>query len=275
MANPIIGSPDAFTRHGSAPAQPYPQAPGSHPGQAFDPYQQQSYDPYQQPVSTGAVMTLDDVLAKTAVTLGVVAAVAALTFLFLPPQLLTPVWIVAALGGLVTVMIVSRQQRISVPGVLLYAVIEGVFVGAISSFFNYAFPGIIAPAVMATFITAGVTLAAYKFFNIRVTPKFRKVVFIGTASLAIAYLANLVLSLFGVRTGLVEVGPNAGLLAIGVSILAVVLAVLSLITDFDAVERGIAMRAPAQESWRAALGITVTMVWLYMEILRILSYFRN
>lgn len=275
MANPIIGSPDAFTRHGGAPAQPYPQARGQQPGQGFDPYQQQNYAPYQQPVSTGAVMTLDDVLAKTAITLGTVAAVAALTFLFLPPQLLMPVWIVSALAGIVIVLIVSRQQKISVPGVMAYAAVEGIFVGAISSFFEYAFPGIIAPAVLATFITAGVTLAAYKFFNIKVTPKFRKVVFIGTASLAIAYLANLVLSLFGISTGLVEVGANAGLLAIGVSILAVVLAVLSLITDFDSVERGIAMQAPAQESWRAALGITVTMVWLYMEILRILSYFRN
>lgn len=88
-------------------------------------------------------------------------------------------------------------------------------------------------------------------------------------------LVNLVLVLFGVDVGIRAAGPGAGLLAIGVSILCVVLAVMNLIVDFDYVERGIASRAPARESWRAALGITVTMVWLYTELLRILSYFRN
>ena len=278
MANPIIGRPDAFTRH-STPQQPYAQgyqqqAPGQAPSQQYL-QQQQGFAPYQQPVATGSVMTLDDVLAKTAITLGTVALVAAATFFMLPPALITPVWLGAAIAGLITVVVVSRKQRVSGAGVMVYAAIEGLFVGAVSLFFDTLYPGIIAPAVLATFVTAGMTLGAYKFFNIRVTPKFRKMVFIGTASLAGVYLVNLVLSLFGVRTGIVEVGSQAGLLAIGISILAVGLAVLNLITDFDSVERGIASGAPASESWRAALGLTVTMVWLYVEILRILSYFRD
>ena len=220
-------------------------------------------------------MTLDDVIVKTASTLLVVFIAAAATFMLLPPQFLFPALIGSAIVGFVTVLLVARRHTIPVGGVMFYAAIEGVFVGAISKFFETMFEGIVASAVLATFIAAGATLAAYKFFNIRVTPKFRKMVYIGTAAMAGVFLVNLVLALLGIDTGLRDVGGGAGFLFIAVSVLAVGLAVFNLIVDFDFVERGIASRAPASESWRAAFGITVTMVWLYVEILRILSYFRN
>ncbi|CAL8976559.1 hypothetical protein TESS_TESS_01112 [Tessaracoccus sp. O5.2] len=274
MANPIIGRPDAFTRG----AAPQPQ-----PGYGYDQYQQPAgqypqqapYAPYQQPVRSGGVMTLDDVIAKTAITLGVVLVVAIATFMFIPTALLTPALIVSALVGFVTVLFVAGRAKLPVGGVLFYAVVEGIFIGAFSLMFEMMFPGIVVSAVLATFVTAFATLGAYKFFNIRVTAKFRKVVTIAVISMAGVFLVNLVLALFGIDLGLRSVGPGAGLLSIGISILAVVLAVLSLVVDFDSVERGIRAQAPAQESWRAALGITVTMVWLYTEILRIMSYFRD
>ncbi|MFT3889037.1 MAG: Bax inhibitor-1/YccA family protein [Arachnia sp.] len=270
MSNPIIGRPDAFTRSGGS-QQMYAQGAPQYGAAPTPQYQQ-----YQQPpVATGGVMTLDDVLAKTAITLGVVALAAAATVFLMPGQLLFPALIVSALVGFVTVIVVAGRARIPVGGVLFYAAVEGVFIGAISSVFERLYPGIVASAVLATFVTAGATLAAYKFFNIRVTPKFRKMVFIGTASLAGVFLVNLVLALFNIDTGLRGFGGNAGLLSIGISILAVGLAVMNLVVDFDSVERGIAAQAPAGESWRAAFGITVTMVWLYVEILRILSYFRD
>ena len=277
MANPIIGRPDAFTRH-NTPQQQYPQ--GYQQGFGQDPYSQQyeqpqNYNPYQQPVTTGGVMTLDDVLAKTAITLGTVAVVGIAAFMLIPLSMLMPAVVVSAIVGLVTVMFVAGKRNLPVGGVLFYAAVEGVFVGAFSKFFEFMYPGIVVSAVLATFVTAGATLAAYKFFNIRVTPKFRKMVFIGTAAMAGVLLVNFVLALFGVDTGLRDIGSGAGMLSIGISILAVILAVLNLVTDFDSVERGIAAQAPAKESWRAALGITVTMVWLYVEILRILSYFRD
>lgn len=279
MANPIIGGPGAFTRQ-HTPQQAYPQGYGQQQGQAYDPYQQQhqqpqAYNPYQQPVATGPVMTLDDVLAKTAITLGVVALAAVATFMVLPLALISPALIGSGLIGLVTVFMVSRRANVPVGGVLFYAAVEGVFIGAISKFFEAWFPGIVVSAVIATFVTAGATLAAYKFLNIRVTAKFRKIVTIATISLVGVLLVNFLLALFGVDTGMRGFGSQAGLLAIGVSIVAVVLAVLNLIMDFDSVERGIAAQAPASESWRAAFGITITMVWLYVEILRILSYFRD
>ncbi|MDO5675991.1 MAG: Bax inhibitor-1/YccA family protein [Propionibacteriaceae bacterium] len=291
MANPIIGKPDAFTKHGTQQRgytgyggpQGYapPQADQFNQHAQYQQYTQPQFDQYtQQAPAAGGVMTLDDVLAKTAITLGVVTVTAIAVFLgfsngLLPMTLLTPAVIVSALVGLVTVFLVAGRRKLPVGGVLFYAAVEGIFVGAFSTLFEFMYPGIVTAAVLATFVTAGVTLAAYKFFNIRVTPKFRKMVFIGTAAMAGVLLINFVLSLIGISTPLREVGGGAGWISIGVSILAVVLAVLNLVTDFDSVERGIAAKAPAQESWRAALGITVTMVWLYVEILRILSYFRD
>lgn len=273
MANPIIGRPDAFTRSGGA-SQQQPTY-GYDPQQGQYPPPQQPYAPYQPPVQTGGVMTLDDVIAKTAMTLGLVLVAAIATYMFIPVNLLYPSLIVSALVGFVTVLMVAGRAKLPVGGVLFYAVVEGIFVGAFSLLFEFMYPGIVVTAVLATFVTAFATLAAYKFFNIRVTPKFRKIVFIGTASLAALFLVNLVLSLFGIDMGVRDIGSSAGLLSIGISVLAIFLAVSSLIVDFDSVERGISSGAPAQESWRAALGITVTMVWLYTEILRILSYFRN
>ncbi|MDO5093310.1 MAG: Bax inhibitor-1/YccA family protein [Propionibacteriaceae bacterium] len=271
MANPVFSSSSTFNRPPTY-QQPYDyQQPG---------YQQPGYPPqpgYQgmpaQPA--GGVMTLDDVLAKTAIALLVVFGAAAATFLLVPTQLASGVMIAGAIGGFIAALVVSMRHTISVGGVIIYAVLEGLFVGALSKFFEVMWPGIVVSAVLATFVTAGATLAAYKFFNIRVTAKFRKMVVIATMSLAGVMLVNLVLALLGVNTGLREIGSGAGLLSIGVSILAVCLAVFNLVIDFDFVERGIAAQAPAQESWRAAFGITVTMVWLYIEILRILSYFRD
>ena len=263
MANPVFAKSDTF--NGRAASQPSFQQQFPPPG-----YQQ----PYQQ-APMGGVMTLDDVIAKTALTLLVVFVTAAATSKFMPPALMYPALIGSALVGFITVMVVASRRKVPVGGVLLYAAIEGVFVGGFSAIMDARYPGIVASAVLATFIAAGATLAAYKFLNIRVSPKFRKFVTIATMSLAGVFLVNLVFSLFGVNLGIVEVGGGAGWLSIVISILAVGLAVSSLIMDFDFVERGIAAQAPAQESWRAAFGITVTMVWLYVEILRILSYFRN
>ena len=118
------------------------------------------------------------------------------------------------------------------------------------------------------------TLAAYKFFNIKVTTKMRRLVLITTLAYAGVMLVNLVMSLFGVNLGLWS-GGQLSFLGLVVSLLGAGLATFNLLVDFDYVENAIRNRAPASEAWRAAFGITVTMVWLYTEILRILSYFRR
>jgi len=290
-SNPILSKQDAFT-----PAAPqYGQTPYGQAQFGQSPYGQSGYAPYPQPGSqqpgypqdpTGAGfrptaqpegrMTLDDVVTKTAITMAVLVAAAALAWKFIPDTLAFPAMILSALVGFVAVLVVSFRRAVSPPLVLFYAAVEGVFIGMISEIFNRIYPGIVIQAVVATFFAAGATLAAYKFFNIKVTPKFQKVVFISTASFAGLLLVNFIFSLVtghaGLRGGIV--GP-VSLLAVGISLLAIGLAVLNLVLDFDYIEKGVAMGAPASESWRGAFGLTVTMVWLYIELLRLLSYLRR
>lgn len=284
MGNPIFSRASDFNRQPAyVPVQnqygpQYGQAPGQQYGQQYGqpqwgPQQQWGQAPVQQPYQAQVddVMTMDDAIGKTAITLLLVALVGIGTMMYLPDGLEFPAVMLSGIVGFITVMIVSLRRVVSPVAVLAYAVIEGVFVGAFTKVFEMMYPGIATQAVLATFAVAGATLAAYKFFNIQVTPKFRKMVFIATAGFAVLMLVNLVSYFIGFDLGL----RSGGTLAIIAAVVGCGLAVMNLITDFDYVERGVASRAPARESWRAALGITVTMVWLYTELLRILSYLRR
>jgi uncharacterized YccA/Bax inhibitor family protein len=283
-SNPILSKKDAFT-----PAAPQYGQYGQ--GQAgFQPYPTQGYpqqgylqDPTGPSVPRGpsggieARMSFDDVVTKTAVVMAVLIAAAAVAWNVIPPLNLTlPAMLVSGLVGFVVVVLVSFRRVVSPPLVLAYAAIEGIFIGCLSQLFEAAYPGIVAQAVVGTFFAAGVTLAAYKFFNIRVTPKFQKIVVISTIAFAAMLLVNFIFSIVtggtGLRGGIT--GP-VSLLAYGISAVAIVLAVLNLVLDFDYIERGVAIGAPASESWRGAFGLTVTMVWLYVELLRLLSYLRR
>jgi uncharacterized YccA/Bax inhibitor family protein len=276
-SNPILSKPNAWINSGQQQAYPGYQQ------QAY-PGQQQAYPGYPQaPTQYGDAnsgqfaavqgrMTIDDVLTKSAVTLGSLAAVAVLTFMFMPTPFLLPAMIVGALGSFVPVLLVSFRRKVNPAFVLAYAVIEGVFIGAVSKFYESMFSGIVPAALMATVFAAVATLAVYKFFRIKVTSKFRKMVMIGTIAYAGLLMVNLVLSFFGL--GFLSSGGNMFLL-LGISAIGIGLAVFNLIMDFDYVEQGIAMGADASESWRAAFGLTVTLVWLYVEMLRVLSYLRN
>jgi uncharacterized YccA/Bax inhibitor family protein len=276
-SNPILSKEDAFTP--AAPQQnPYGQQqysqynPYGQPSNVQDPYAQpQGYGQPPTPTATGGRMTMDDVVTKTAITIGTVVIFAALAWMLVPPALYLPGLILSGIVGFVAVLLVSFRRTVSPPLVLAYAAIEGVFIGLISNLYNARFEGIVVQAVIGTFVAAGVTLAAYKFFNIRVTPKFQKIVFLATISFAALMLGNLVFSLFS-GGGL---GLRGGLLGIGVSAVAIVLAVLNLVLDFDYIERGIKSGAPDSESWRGAFGLTVTMVWLYIELLHLLSLLRG
>jgi uncharacterized YccA/Bax inhibitor family protein len=276
-SNPILSKQDAFT-----PAAPQYGQQG-HTQYVQDPYAQQQYgqNPYAQqpgyaPAGVEPRMTFDDVITKTAIVMGVLVISATLAWMFIPPALTMPSLILSSLVGFGVVLLVSFRRVISPPLVFLYAAIEGVFIGMFSAMFNAIYPGIVMQAVIGTFAAAGVTLAAYKFFNIKVTPKFQKVVIIATIAFAVAMLINFIASLLGFNMGLRDGGTGPiSLLAVGFSILGCVLAVLNLVLDFDYIERGVAIGAPASESWRGAFGLTVTMVWLYVEILRLLSYLRR
>ncbi len=277
-SNPILSKEDAFTPAARQQNQYNQYNPYGQPSNVQDPQnpytQQYGQPPVQAPPE--ARMTFDDVITKTAIVMGLLVVTAALSWMFIPTPAMYPALIISALLGFGAVLLVSFRRNISPPLVFAYAAIEGVFIGMISKIFESYYPGIVAQAVLGTFVAAGVTLAAYKIFNIRVTPKFQKIVILSTIAFAALMLVNFVFSIFtggaGLRGGIT--GP-VSLLAIGISAIAIILCVLNLILDFDYIEKGVAMGAPSSESWRGAFGLTVTMVWLYIEILRILSYLRR
>ena len=228
-------------------------------------------------------MTIDSVVQKTGMTLGVVVLLAAATWFLTPnlsenPEAVTTLYALSmfgALTGFALAMVNSFKKIISPALVLAYAVVEGVFIGAFSKVIAtwVGDPTIVFQAVLGTVVAFAGTLAAYKFFNIQVTDRFRKIMTIAMFSVMGVLVINFVLSL----TGVLESGGLRGFNALGllVSCALVVLAVFMLIMDFDYVEKGVAAGLPERESWRAAFGLTVTLVWLYIEILRILAILRG
>ena len=276
-SNPVFARSEGF--NGRAPRQAqygYPTYPGAGPSTGYgqpgytDPSTWQTGTPGGPTVDQGR-MTVDSVVMRTAMTLGLVVVVAALTWTLMPPQFLGMAWMVGAFGGLGVALAVSFKRNVSPALVLTYAVLEGLFVGALSKTFESLYDGIVMSAVIGTFVAAAGTLAAYKFFNITVTPKFRKVV-----TIAMFSFVGLVLLDFGLSFAGLDFGWN-GLTGIGfiATLIGLVLGVLMLVLDFDFVERGVEAGLPERESWRAAFGLTVTLIWLYIEMLRLLAAFRE
>ncbi|MDR1079219.1 MAG: Bax inhibitor-1/YccA family protein [Propionibacteriaceae bacterium] len=307
MANPVLSRPDAF-----APA--YPGQPGAYPpAGAYPPvgtnqtaWGQSAHTPpvwgapggpgqpgpYGPPAAgqppawagpTGPVqpsaegrMTLDDVLTKSALTMGLLVLTAALSWLFLPLQLLMPAAVLCGLVSIIFPLVAAFRHRVGPVVAFGFAVLEGVFLGGLSKLFESYYEGIVFQAVVGTFMAAGATLAAFHFGKIRLSGKIRRIIYISLIAYAGVFLLNFVLYLCGINLGLVAgmTGHVPVLAWVGAG-LGVVLAVLSLIDDFQYIEQGVKMGAPAHQSWQAAYGLTVTMVFLYTKILRILSYIRR
>jgi uncharacterized YccA/Bax inhibitor family protein len=228
-------------------------------------------------------MTLDTVVEKTTITLVVLVAAGAAAWIIIGDleavdgpalQKAYMLSLVGGLGGFVLSLVNSFKKVVSPALVLGYAALEGLFVGAFSKLvvvYVGGDPSIIFGAVLGTVAAFGGTLAAYKFFNIQVNDRFRKVVIASMFGFVAVSLLDFVLSFFGSSFGFNGFG-TMGLIS---SVIGVVIAVFMLILDFDYVERGVAAGIPERESWRAAFGLTVTLVWLYIELLRILAILRG
>jgi uncharacterized YccA/Bax inhibitor family protein len=223
-------------------------------------------------------MTIDTVVQKTGITLGLTILVAAATWLFTgnpanpaEARTLLTLWMAGAIVGFVIGLVLSFKKTISPALVLVYAVVEGVFIGAMSKYFETLWPGVVIGAVIGTFAAVAGTLGAYKFFNIRVSARFRKFVIAATFGFVALVLLDFVLGFFGAAIGI----NGFGGLGLVMSIVGLGLGVLMLILDFDFIERGIAAQLPEDESWRAAFGLTVTIIWIYIEMLRILAILRG
>lgn len=178
----------------------------------------------------------------------------------------------SVISGFVLALIICFRPKTSPYLAPLYAVAEGFFLGAISAIYEYAFsetyPGIVLTAVSITLLTTLVMLFMYQTGVIKVTSKFRSVIIAATLSIAVFYLVIIVLNLFKVATPFYH---SASLLSIGISVVIVIIAALNLLLDFDFIEKGSEMGAPKYMEWYGAFGVLVTLVWLYLEILRLLS----
>lgn len=179
------------------------------------------------------------------------------------------------IAGFILALIISFKPKtasyLSVP----YAFCEGVFLGALSATFEMQFPGIVIQAAAGTFGVLMVMLALYSLGIIKATEKFRAVVISATTGIVLLYLVLFVLRLFGVGGGLTSQIFGNGVIGIGFSIFVCVIAALNLIMDFDLIERGAKNRAPKYMAWFSAFALLVTLVWLYIEILRLLSKVRS
>jgi uncharacterized YccA/Bax inhibitor family protein len=282
-SNPVFRKAEGFNGR-SQSGMSYPSSGGQASTQTYG----RSHDPYAggggtpTRTSTGP-MTIDSVVQKAAITLGLTVLVAALTWVLTPdlrdpavnPASLYLLAMVGAFGGFALSLVNSFKRIISPALVLAYAAVEGLFVGAFSKVVDAQFGGgdhsIVVGAVLGTFAAVAGTLAAYKFFNIRVSPTFRKWVVAALFGFVALSLLDVVLGLFHASFGFNGFGP-LGLLS---SIVGLGLGVLMLILDFDFVERGIEAGLPERESWRAAFGLTVTIIWIYIELLRILAILRG
>jgi uncharacterized YccA/Bax inhibitor family protein len=213
-------------------------------------------------------MTYDDVIMKTAGLLTVLVVVAAATWTLAPG-----LWFVGAIAGLVLGLVNAFKKEPSPALILLYAAFEGMFLGGLSKFYEEQWNGIVGQAVLATLSVFVVSLFLFKSGAVRVTDKFRRTVLLGLIGYCVFSLVNLVAMLFNPGS---TFGPlRAGWLGVAVGLIAVALAAMSLIIDFDSIKRGVEKGVPAKLAWVAAFGLVVTLIWLYLEILRILAILRN
>jgi uncharacterized YccA/Bax inhibitor family protein len=232
---------------------------------------------YDQPAYTGPrtitrYMTLDDVVVRTAAMLGVLLVAGAASWELVPTHNAGAIVFLSIIAGFALAMYMSFTMRANAVTALLYAGLEGVALGAISRVFNAAYQGIVVQAVTGTVMVAAGMLFVYRIGAIRVTPRFTRVLLGGMFGVIGLMVVNAIAYLFhpgglGLRSG--------GALAVIFSLVCIGLAAMNLVFDFDMIERGIRQGADQRFAWFAAFGLTVTLVWLYLEILRLLSYLRE
>ena len=248
-------------------------------------HQADPYAPYtDQRAGVSRPLTIDDVVTKTGITLAVLSAVAVVSYFMVEGNqaLAGPFTFIGAFGGLAMVLVATFLRKQDNPAIVLtYAALEGLFLGAISFLLaNWSVSSTSAGAMIGEAIlgTLGVfvgMLVVYKTGAIRVTPKFTRMMVAAMFGVLVLMLGNLVLGMFGVGHGEGMGLRSGGPVAIIFSLVCIGIAAFSFLIDFDAADQMIRAGAPEKAAWGIALGLTVTLVWLYIEILRLLSYFQN
>jgi uncharacterized YccA/Bax inhibitor family protein len=260
--------------YGQAPygQQPYGQAPYGQPQNMTNEQLQQMYNqPAAGPADMGR-MTFDDVIVKTAACLGVLLVGAAVT-LFVSMGLASLLMIVGALGGFVLALVNTFKKQPSPALILAYAGLEGLFLGGLTRVLDTMYPGVGLQAVLGTLSVFTVTLLLFKSGKVRATPKAMKFFMIAMLGYALFSVVNLVMMVTGLTTE--PFGLRSGIIGVAIGVLAIGLAAFSLVMDFTSIEAGVRSGAPQRFSWTAAFGLTVTLVWLYVEIIRLLAILRG
>ncbi len=214
-------------------------------------------------------MTIQGTVNKTALALLVLLVAAAYTWNLGVGDPRVPVFMmVGVIGGLVVAMVTIFRQMWAPVTTPIYAALEGLALGGISATFEARYPGLVSQAVFLTFGTLGALLLAYRSGLIKPTENFKLGVFAATGGIALVYLISIVMSFFGVSIPLINSSGTFGILF---SLFVVGIAALNLVLDFDFIEQGAAHGAPKYMEWYGAFGLLVTLVWLYLEMLRLLT----
>jgi uncharacterized YccA/Bax inhibitor family protein len=232
------------------------------------------YGGYQAPPTTAdRPMTVDDVVTKTAATIGIALVTGIITAIAVLSEAISPFppMIGGMIVGLVLSLVIIFKKTPNAGLVLLYSAAEGVFLGAITGVFEMFVPGIALQAILGTALVFITMLVVYKTGAVKVTPKLTRWIIGATVGAAGLMLVNLVLAMFGVDMGIRGGGP----LAIIVSLLFIGIAAFNFLLDFDMADQMIRTGAPAKFAWYVAFGLMTTLVWLYLEILRLLYYLQS
>ncbi|MFE4362653.1 hypothetical protein DR950_28205 [Kitasatospora xanthocidica] len=253
--NPYAGTPYA---------QQQPQGQPMTDEQLYELYN----GPSAGPAATGR-MTLDDVVARTAMTLLTLVVAGAVAWFALPFENFGFA-IAASLVAMVVGLVVSFKRSVSPPLILTYAALQGFAMGAVSHAFNTMLNGIVIQAVLGTAAVFGAMLFAYKSGRIRVTARYQRIGIAIALGFVLLMMVNMIAMAFGADMGL-----RSGPLGIVVGLVGIGLGAFFLSLDFAAIEEAIAQGAPQRESWRAAFGLTLSLVWIYMEMLRLIAILRG
>jgi uncharacterized YccA/Bax inhibitor family protein len=271
------------TQSGQRAGTPYNQAP---PGQnPFQPYPQQGYgQPYQQPyqpappVVTGGTMTLDDVVVRTVMLLVLTGIAGALAWVLIPDtgSVSTLAMFGSMLAGLALGLVIAFKRITNPALIAVYALVQGVLLGVVSRWFEARYPGIVIQAVLGTFSIFFVMAALYKLRVLRATPRFTKFVIGALIAFVLVSFLNFIAYMFGFDTGLVDNGTDSvNPLALVFCGLGIVIGALTFILDFAEVENAIRYGLPEKYAWYCAFGLLVGLIFLYWQVLQMLSYLRR
>ena len=231
---------------------------------------EQSYNaPAASSMRTGR-MTIEDVVAKTGFLFTILVVVGAFAW---RSNLGTGALMLGFLGGFVLAMIISFSKSIKPGLVVAYAAFEGLALGTLSSYYESYYPGIVSQAVIGTMAAFAGVLIMYRNGTLRATPQFTRALIGAAIGYFILGLVSLVASFFGVGEGYGFYGVSG--LGLLLAVAGVAIASLFLVLDFDQIQKGVNNGVPEKESWRASFGLMVTIVWLYLEVLRLISILRN